>query len=95
MIHVCIHVPYVLINTFCFSMHIVPSSHGMGIYKHMRPSSSSMHVDYGMMEIPKPDDVRNSIIMHPLAIGINMCIMIIVHCIIYYKLLTVHNRCCQ
>ena len=36
-------------------MHILPSSHGTGIYKH---TSDTNHIDYGMVDTPKPDDVR-------------------------------------
>ena len=37
-------------------MHLLPSSHGAGVYKHESPEDT--HIDYSMVEVPKPDDVR-------------------------------------
>ena len=36
-------------------MHILPSSHGSGVYRHASPDDT--HIDYSMVELPKPDDV--------------------------------------
>ena len=37
------------------SMHVLPSSHGSGVFKHSAPLEN--HIDYSMVDIPKPDDV--------------------------------------
>ena len=36
-------------------MHVLPSSHGTGVFKHAAPVDS--HIDYGMVDLPNPDHV--------------------------------------
>ena len=37
------------------SMHVLPNSHGRGVYKH--DAASEFHIDYGMVDLPNPNDV--------------------------------------
>lgn len=41
-------------------MHILPSSHGSGLYEHGVPNEDkeAAFIDYGMIKQPNPDDVR-------------------------------------
>lgn len=41
------------------SMHMLPGSHGGGVYKHAAPLEH--HIDYSMVDLPKPDDVSDHI----------------------------------
>lgn len=41
---------------YFYSMHVLPLSHGSGVFDHS--SSADNHIDYSMVGIPKPDDVR-------------------------------------
>ena len=40
-------------------MHVLPSSHGVGVYPHA--SSTGIHIDYSMVTLPNPDDVKINI----------------------------------
>ena len=41
-----------------FSMHILPSSHGAGVFEHGVPAEAeAKFIEYGMMQKPKPDQV--------------------------------------
>ena len=40
---------------FPCSMHVLPASHGRGVYKH--DADSGFHIDYGMVDLPNPNDV--------------------------------------
>lgn len=43
---------------FLYSMHILPSSHGNGLYEHDLPRKADANfIDYGMIEHPNPNDV--------------------------------------
>ena len=37
-------------------MHMLPSSHGTGVFPHDAPKGN--HIDYGMITLPNPNDVR-------------------------------------
>ena len=47
--------PYPLMS-HAHSMHVLPSSHKDGVYKH---SSDNGHIEYSMVKKPNPDDVSH------------------------------------
>ena len=47
---------------FLCSMHVLPSSHGVGVYPHAAPAEN--HIDYSMVTLPNPNEVTAFNYMH-------------------------------
>lgn len=56
-------------------MHMLPSSHGTGVFPHDAPEGH--HIDYGMVTLPNPNDVRIYHLTTPLNIHIHKVVPVI------------------
>ena len=43
------------LNDILCSMHMLPSSHGVGVYPHAAPAGN--HIDYSLVTLPNAEDV--------------------------------------